>query len=217
MQLPDSVKAIRARYVAQYPVPQGQPGEAFEERARQWSIAFAEQVAFEQGPLWGMKRADPNRPISKDTITFYADDDGVLRIWDLLTGTGTGSPRLVENPESEDITGQVFVRVTPTNHLGTVITPIPPPLPPLPPADLGPVLAAMSNLTSQLDTLLGRVDALDSGLNAAGNAIQKLGDLSNALVGQQQALVEAVQHITIPDAEIRLGGRVIGKVDFPGN
>lgn len=122
MRLPESVKQIRARYVAAFPVPQGAPGDAFEERARQWSIAFAEQVAFElpnQG--WGMKRADPNRPISKDTIARL--EDGRLVIWDLLMGTGTGSPRLMDEPEGEDITGQVFVEVTPTNHLksaGTV-------------------------------------------------------------------------------------------------
>lgn len=123
MQLPDSVKQIRARFIAAFPVPLGTPGEEFEERARQWSIKFAEQVAFDvpnQG--WGMKRADPNRPISKDTISRLAD--GRLLIWDLLTGTGTGSPRPVDNPESEDITGQVFVQVTPTNHLKGFMGPV---------------------------------------------------------------------------------------------
>ena len=116
MQLPDTVKQIRARYVAAFPVPQGAPGDAFEERARQWTTAFAEQVAFElpnQG--WGMKRADANRPISKDTIARL--EHGRLMIWDLLIGTGTGSPRLMDEPEGDDITGQVFVEVTPTNHL----------------------------------------------------------------------------------------------------
>jgi hypothetical protein len=128
MQLPDAVKQVRSRYIAEFPVPQGAPGEEFEERARQWSIHFAEQVAFElpnQG--WGMKRADPNRPISKDTIARQVD--GRLLIWDLLTGTGTGSPRPVENPESEDITGQTFVPVQPTNHLRNVAPPPPPPPP----------------------------------------------------------------------------------------
>jgi hypothetical protein len=122
MQLPDAVKQVRTRFIAAFPVPQGAPGEEFEERARQWSIHFAEQVSFElpnQG--WGMKRADPNRPISKDTIARQLD--GRLLIWDLLTGTGTGSPRPVDNPESEDITGQVFVQVQPTNHLQNVAAP----------------------------------------------------------------------------------------------
>jgi hypothetical protein len=117
MQLPDSVKSVRARYIAAFPIPQGSPGEGFEETARQWSIKFAEQVAFERpGEGWGMKRADPGRPISKDTIARQMD--GRLHIWDLLTGTGTGAPRLNDNPESEDVTGQTFVPVAPTNHLG---------------------------------------------------------------------------------------------------
>lgn len=164
MQLPDSVKNIRTRYVAAFPVPQGAPGEAFEDTARQWSIRFAEQVAYEQGPSWGMKRADPNRPISKDTIAQSVD--GHLLIWDLLTGTGTGSPRLNENPESEDITGQVFVPVTPTNHLGT---PAPAPQPtPAPSVDL-------SALLQKFDTLAGRVDAL---VMIAASLDEKIDNLS---------------------------------------
>lgn len=121
MQLPDAARQVRSRFIAAFPVPQGAPGEEFEERARQWTIKFAEQVAFDlpnQG--WGMKRADPNRPISKDTIARL--EGGRLLIWDLLTGTGTGAPRPVENPESEDITGQFFVEVTPTNHLKGITT-----------------------------------------------------------------------------------------------
>lgn len=122
MQLPEAVKQIRSRFIGAFPIPQGMPGEEFEERARQWTIKFAEQVAFDvphQG--WGMKRADPNRPISKDTISKL--EGGRLLIWDLLTGTGTGTPRPVDNPESEDITGQLFVEVTPTNHLKGVAPP----------------------------------------------------------------------------------------------
>lgn len=213
MQLPDNVKAIRARYVAQRPVPQGAPGDAFEEEARQWSIAFAEQVAFElNNPLWGMKRADANRPISKDTIAFYADDDGVIRIWDLLTGTGTGSPRLNENPESEDITGQVFVPVTPTNHLGAVT---PPTLPPLPPADLGPVMAYLSKLGDKIDMTHGHIEAVNT-------SVRSMGDLVNALIQQQQQVIDRLTaletreiHVTFPDGELRVNGRVVAKLDFP--
>lgn len=137
MQLPASVKAIRAAYVSRFPVPQGAAGEAFEEVARQWSIRFAEQVAHDipnQG--WGMKRADAGRPISKDTIA-QQHISGRLVIWDLLLGTGTGTPTLVDEPHGEDVTGQVFVAVTPRNHLGTTPAPVPPQPPapsPQPPA-----------------------------------------------------------------------------------
>lgn len=159
MQLPDSVKDIRARYVARFPIPQGAPGPEIEEQVRQWSIRLAEQVAYElpnQG--WGTKRADPNRPISKDGLAWRDDEDRGGRLWifDMVTGAGTGNGRLVENPEAEDITGQVFVPVTPTNHLGAAPKPSAPPAQPL--ADLVAVVQAMSNLTSKIDTLQRRVE-----------------------------------------------------------
>lgn len=221
MQLPAEVKAIRARYVAAYPVPQGEPGEAFEERARQWSIAFAKQVAFEQGPLWGMKRADPNRPISKDTLSLYGED-GAIIIWDLLMGTGTGKPRLVDDPQGEEIRGQVFVPVTPTNHLGAVVPPVKPGPQPLPPADLGPVVSQLSAILSKIDMVQGHVEAVEASVSGYGQSVERIGDLINALVGQQQAVVDRLTALeskpcSLPDGAIRLYGRKIGDVDFPGN
>jgi hypothetical protein len=159
MQLPDTVKQVRARYLAAFPVPQGAAGEQFEERARQWSIHFAEQVAFElpnQG--WGMKRADPNRPISKDTIARQVD--GRLLIWDLLTGTGTGSPTPVDNPESQDITGQVFVPVQPTNRLPEVVAP-----PAAASAASATVSAASPELLAAVDHLAAIRATLDTIVN----------------------------------------------------
>lgn len=173
MQLPETVKRIRARFIAAFPVPQGMPGEEFEERARQWTIKFAEQVAFDlpnQG--WGMKRADLNRPISKDTISKL--EGGRLLIWDLLTGTGTGTPRPVDNPESEDITGQFFVEVTPTNHLkGLVPEPVTEPEarrvapdPVLPSADLAQVVEHLAAIRTTLEALLTEQRELRTTLSA---------------------------------------------------
>lgn len=119
MRLPDDVKAIRARYVAAFPLPQGEPSPEQEERVRAWSIAFAEQVRHDTGnSSWGVKRSGPTNPISKDTIA--KRHEGRLLIWDLCTGTGTGRPTLNEDPEAEDITGQQFVGVAPINHLRRV-------------------------------------------------------------------------------------------------
>lgn len=165
MKLPDSVKAIRARYVVAFPIPTGAPGEQHEENVRQWSIRFAEQVAFEQGPQWGMKRADPNRPISKDTIAL---NDGRLLIWDLLLGTGTGNPRLLDDPDSEELVGQVFVVVQPTNHLGTpeqppAQPPSPPPSQPpapCPPVDLSGVLAGLAAVQAEQAAQRALIEAL---------------------------------------------------------
>ncbi|MGC4082406.1 MAG: hypothetical protein QM736_09950 [Vicinamibacterales bacterium] len=63
-----------------------------------------------------MKRADPNRPISKDTLARLFD--GHLLICDCSARHRRPTP--IENPDSQDITGQVFVEVTPTNHLKKV-------------------------------------------------------------------------------------------------
>ena len=186
MQLPESVKSIRARYVAAFPVPQGAPGEAHEENCRQWSIRFAEQVAFERpGEGWGMKRADGGRPVSKDTIARVLD--GRLLMWDLLTGTGTGSPRLSENPEGEDITGQVFVPVVPTNRLGTPQQPPQePPAPPpvvVPPVDLSPVLARCDGLAAGQQAIAAELAALRVGVEELLNRPTPAPTLPPALVG----------------------------------
>jgi hypothetical protein len=122
MKLPDLVKSIRSRYVAKFPIPQTPGGGAeHEERCRQWSIRFAQQVAFDlpnQG--WGVKRA--SGPISKDTIALQTG--GRLFVWDLLVGTGTGTPTLNEDPDGEQVFGQMFVPVDPLDSLGGA-TPIP--------------------------------------------------------------------------------------------
>jgi hypothetical protein len=132
MKLAAEIKTVRTRYVAVFPVPQGEPGPAFEEQVRQWSIRFAEQVAYDvPGQGYGTKRASPTRPISKDSLARNAGD--TLLSWDLLIGAGTGQPRLIDDPDSKDITGQVFVRVTPTNHVaGAPPPPDPPTEPPGP-------------------------------------------------------------------------------------
>ena len=116
MRLPQPVLDLLRLYALRFPIPTGAPGDEHEANVRAWATRFAEQAAFTYGPVWGMKRADPNRPISKDTITRQAN--GTLECWDLLIGTGTGSPRLADDPAHHDITGQVFVPVTPTNHMG---------------------------------------------------------------------------------------------------
>lgn len=173
MQLPDPVKAIRSRYVAKFPIPQGPAGDQHEENCRQWSIRFAEQVAYEQGPSWGMKRADPGRPISKDTIAYSEEgpfSGAPIRIWDLLTGTGTGNPRLNEDPQSEDITGQVFVPVTPTNHLGA---PAPTPQPtPTPSVDLSAILQKFDTLAGQVDALVKIAASLDEKMDTLNQRFQ---------------------------------------------
>lgn len=137
-KLPLEIRAVLARYAGIFHVPTGAPGEAFDERARQWCIRLAEQVSYEHGPQWGVKRADPGRPISKDSLAWT--NGAVLLSWDLLTGVGTGQPVLVSNPSKIDITGQMFQPVVARDHLGTMMPPAPPETPaPLPPTQTVPL------------------------------------------------------------------------------
>lgn len=170
MKLPDEVKSIRDRYVAKFPVPQGAPSEEFEESARWWTIGLVEQVAFElPGHGWGVKRADPNRPISKDTISQDLGG-GRIRIWDLMTGTGTGRPRLAADPDSEDVAGQFFETrpefFSPKDRLGSA-PPKPadpgPTQPPPPAVDAAALAAAVASaLDARLGGIEGRLAALEA-------------------------------------------------------
>lgn len=196
MKLPAHVKGIRARYLERFPLWSMAPGADAEERARQWSIGFAEQVMFmHPAEGWGMKRADPTRPISKDTIS--QADAGRLLTWDQLTGAGTGAPSLVDDPDSKDVSDQFYEDrpeyIRPQDHLGLggELPHVPPAspqvvVPPVvvPPAveckaqpvDLAPVLAAIADLRADVQTIKNRPDpswpafpaALDGNMNLRG-------------------------------------------------
>lgn len=137
MKLPQKVKALLQTFEAKFPLPQGTPGEAHEERCREWVIRFAEQAAYEfPSDRYGVKRASPTRPISKDSL---AQKKTRLVSWDLMDGAGTGHPTISDEPEFHDIPDQVFVEVAPIDHLGGgVPTPQPPSPQPPPPVPVGP-------------------------------------------------------------------------------
>ncbi len=120
MNLPADVHAVVKRFATTFPVPQGAPGSAHEQRCREWSIKVAQQVAHQFGTTWGVKKASPTRPISKDSLAFNGDG---MHSWDLLNGAGSGTPKLAQNPAHHDISDQVFVVVTPMDHLGGAVGP----------------------------------------------------------------------------------------------
>jgi hypothetical protein len=159
MKLDPRVRALLIQFAAKFPVPQTPGGgEAHEERARQWSIRFCEQVAFSlPDEDYGTKRADSGRPISKDTIS--QQRDGEMVTWDLLVGTGTGEPSLNLDPHGEVTTGQVFVPVDAVNHLGVTVPEQPPEQPPTQPPAAGCNCAAevakvRQDITELTDMLL---------------------------------------------------------------
>ena len=135
MELPIEVLSTILATAKVFPPPQGQPGAAHDDKCRAWSAKVAEQVAFDHGRAWGVKRASSGRPQCKDCIAWNGDARG-LHGWDLLVGAGTGKPKLADDPAHHFIPDQVFIPVTPTDHLGgTEPEPEPEPLPtPTPPA-----------------------------------------------------------------------------------
>jgi hypothetical protein len=143
MKINPEVRSLLDRFAAEYPVPQGTPGEVHEENVREWTVMFAQQVAHDfPGKGYGVKRAGDGRPISKDSLA-QVQKKGVLFAWDLLLGAGTGHPTIPEEPEFHDLTGtgQQFVAVEPVDYLGgsqpepgpTPPQPIPPTPQPIPP------------------------------------------------------------------------------------
>jgi len=132
MKLSDPIKAIIHEFVRLYPIPVGLAGAEHEANVRQWSTELCQQIVFfRPNEGWGKKRADPGRPISKDAVARQVGD--ALLSWDILTGTGTGKPVLVLDPDSEDITGQIFVRVNPVDRMdGWVPSSVPSQPSPLP-------------------------------------------------------------------------------------
>lgn len=121
-KLPSDVLHTRDQYVAKFPLWSMPEGEEAEKRARDWTLGLCSQLAFShpnQG--YGSKQADPTRPPSKDAIA--QQSGSTLLAWDMLTGAGTGSPSLVQNPDSMDVTGQVFLPVTPADMLSGAAAP----------------------------------------------------------------------------------------------
>ncbi len=131
MKLPSNVLATRDRYVAAFPmwsVPESQADDT----ARKWTLGLIAQVNWEHpNEGYGSKRADAGRPLSKDSL---AQKVGAQILnWDMLSGTGTGHPTLVPNPDSLDISDQIWEFVQGRDVLaGQPAPPNPTPVPPQP-------------------------------------------------------------------------------------
>lgn len=105
--LPSEVLAFIQRYAQSTPIPTGTPGSEHEQRVRDWTTGLVTALAKERpGEGWGLKRAGKDRPLSKDTLA--REVDGQVYGWDLLIGTGTGTPKLSDNPQWHDLAGQFF-------------------------------------------------------------------------------------------------------------
>ena len=190
MRLPDTVKAILARYVAQFPIPKCEdcPDQQREQVARQWTYGFVQQVCYElPGQGWGTKRSKAGHDISKDTITQRTVTSGqeTLTTWDILVGAGTGAATLNLNASSEDTTGQVFEAVTGVNLLNT---------PGTGGTDPGGSGGSGSSGTVDLSTVLQRLDGLEAQL---AQLLERL----NTTAAESQARDAVVQGVLFQDVK----------------
>lgn len=157
MRLPDGVQQIvNALYAAHLDLANGT-----DDQRRSLTQLIVEQTVFSfPGEGWGWKSADPNRPLSKDSIA--KQQDGRLLNFDLFNG-GTRQPN--DHPQSEDITGQTFRPWPGVDHLGVAPAepgaPTPPPSTPPQSTRSGGAL-----IDGQLAALLMRVNAQDAKIAA---------------------------------------------------
>ena len=145
---------------------------ASDDDRRRWALMAAEQMAFSVSPSWGTKKASQGRPQSKDGVAKFV---GVtLCTWDVVNGNS----RELQFGRGEAVPDQVFIPVTPRNHLGTEPAPEPEPEPD-------------PDLLARLDKLEARVSALASELAAVHEHVSALEARPGVPVEQVRALIDA--------------------------
>lgn len=164
-----------------------------DDQRRELTKTMIEQIVFEfPHDGWGWKRADPGRPLSKDSI---AKREGTkIWAWDWQNG-GTREPQVkAGDPPAHDISDQVFVEVSGKNHLGQA----PLPQPPAPPVNTTPLehrieeletifSSSVTELQTAITQLQVQVDALKEETAAQRAA---LAVFNAAIVGQGLRLEE---------------------------
>lgn len=155
---PDQQAMIRV-FASKFPLPVTEDG------CRDWTHLLAEQFQYSWGAGWGHKRADHGRPLSSDVIAYQ--EAAVFVGFDVIINAGLPTATVVTDGDAIDLTGQVFERVSPVNHLGTATPPAPPAPDPPPvtgtcrfePEKLVALVAAVLGLRQDVDGL--RVDLAD--------------------------------------------------------
>lgn len=132
--LPENAKAAIRDFVSVCPVPQAPDSVIADPAALErwvhtelrmgWKLRLAEYLCFRLGEDWGTKGTSPEWP-SKEAIARRRA--GKMDVWDMLTGAGSGRPRLeLENPKHHFVgieDGAHWMAVTPVDHLANITVP----------------------------------------------------------------------------------------------
>jgi hypothetical protein len=169
-----------------------------DDQRRALTKIMAEQICFELGPRWGCKKASETRPQSKDAIAFNGPEG--LCCWDWQQGTSREPRRppffwsAAELIRTNGGKSQVFIPVSPVNHLGA--SPVPP-LPPAPKPPAPPVFEGEPPLVTDMAELLERIDALEQRYTALEDQCAR--DLETLRQRRYVAKVLGITIVSVPE------------------
>lgn len=160
---PRAQAIVLALYERNKPLAEGD-----DEARRSLTLKMAEQCAFELGDEWGAKRTAAGHPLSKDVVAF--NGLGGFVGWDWQHGE---TRRPLVPPIFHRLEGQIFVPVTPRNHLG-VEEPAPMPEPEPRPVPSDDVAAFLVTLLEPLERIADAFDSVATGVQALNDRLLAL-------------------------------------------
>lgn len=175
------VEIINQLYNLNIPLARGT-----DEQRRKLTRMIAEQLAFEFGPDWGTKASSPSNPQSKDSISFRLNSQSFDN-WDWQNGD-TREPQVRVGQPGQTITGQFFIQVNPTNHIGTI--PNPPPIPDPPPSD--DVMRVLAEIKANQTLIL-------NALLTQGQVLSRV----NVQTNDTRSIVQAILDKPVPEPEVK--------------
>ncbi len=142
-----------------------------DDERRQFALIVAEQFAFSfPADGWGTKRAGDGRPQTKDVVA--RQRNGMLEGFDLVNG----STRAIVCDSYVALPGQIFIPVTPRDHLASAAPPpTPPPStpPPAPPPECAQLQERLAQLATKADVIEAKVDGVRRSLEEHRTAVRE--------------------------------------------
>lgn len=175
-----------------------------DDERRQLTRLIVEQIRFEFGPDWGTKASGPGHPPSKDSIAHRVNAQLVGCDWQ------NGGTREPFTPIGcADITGQLFIEVSPVNHLGGTA-----------PGPIGPTPGTCLDTSDTLAAIASEARAFRLSIQDQLNAHVKglaegIATLHADHVAQDEKVNKLVAFFKDPKTLIAIAGVLAGKFAWP--